>query len=45
MRAIMKYRLPANWRSMAVFAFDLLAVVLAWVGGFLLRMDFQVSAD
>ncbi|MBC9070373.1 polysaccharide biosynthesis protein [Thauera sp. CAU 1555] len=41
----MKYRLPANWRSMAVFAFDLLAVVLAWVGGFLLRMDFQVSAD
>ncbi|AVZ80813.1 polysaccharide biosynthesis protein [Zoogloeaceae bacteirum Par-f-2] len=41
----MNYRLPANWRSLAVFAFDLLAVVLAWVGGFLLRLNGELDAE
>lgn len=45
MPRIMNYRLPANWRSLAVFAFDLLAVVLAWVGGFLLRLNGELDAE
>lgn len=45
MPAIMRYRLPANWRSLAVFAFDLLAVALAWVGGFVLRLNGDLDAE
>lgn len=30
-------RLPANWRSLAVFGFDLAAVVIAWCSAFTLR--------
>jgi FlaA1/EpsC-like NDP-sugar epimerase len=30
-----------NLRSILVFAFDLLAMVVAWVGGFLLRFNFE----
>lgn len=31
--------LPSNWRSLAVFAFDLLTVAIAWIGAFLLRFN------
>ena len=34
-----------NIRSALVFLFDLLAVVVAWVGGFLLRFNFQWPAN
>jgi len=36
--------LPSNWRSLAVFAFDLLTVVLAWMGAFMLRFNGEVPA-
>lgn len=31
--------LPSNWRSLAVFGFDLLMVAVAWIGAFLLRFN------
>ncbi len=34
-----------TFRSVLIFAFDLLAVVLAWVGGFLVRFNFEWPAD
>ena len=34
-----------KWRSVAVFLFDLLAVVLAWLGAFGLWSDFSLPAD
>ena len=36
--------LPSNWRSFAVFAFDMAAVALAWLGAFLLRFNGDIPA-
>ena len=41
----MKIVLPSNWRSLAVFGFDLLAVLLAWGGAFLFRFNGSVPSD
>ena len=35
----------ATWRSVAVFAFDLLAVLVAWFGAFLLVSDFAPTTS
>lgn len=37
--------LRASWRSMAVFAFDLLAVCIAWVGAFYLATNLRPSDE
>jgi FlaA1/EpsC-like NDP-sugar epimerase len=34
-----------KWRSLAVFAFDLLAVATAWFSAYLLRFNFSVPAE
>lgn len=41
----MKFVLPSNWRSLAVFAFDLLAVLLAWSGAFLFRFNGDIPPE
>lgn len=41
----MRFILPANWRSIAVFGFDLVAVTLAWTGAFVLRFNGWVPSD
>lgn len=41
----MRFILPANWRSLAVFGFDLVAVTLAWTGAFVFRFNGVVPAD
>lgn len=38
-------RWQGKWRSLAVFAFDLCVVVLAWLGAYLLRFNFTVPAE
>ena len=38
-------RLPDNWRSLAVFGFDLGAVVVAWCGAFVLRFGLDGLSD
>ncbi|MFN3985329.1 MAG: polysaccharide biosynthesis protein [Rhodocyclaceae bacterium] len=37
--------LPSNWRSLAVFAFDLAAVVCAWTLAFLIRFNGSVPPE
>lgn len=41
----MTVRFNANWRSLAVFGFDLTAVMLAWYGAFLLRFNMDVPPE
>ena len=41
----MNFGVLAQWRSLAVFAFDLAAVVVAWFGAFLLRVNFEGLGD
>ena len=41
----MKFVLPANWRSLAVFGFDLGAVVLAWYLAFLIRFNADLPVE
>lgn len=38
-------RLPANWRSLAVIAFDLAAVAVAWFSAFLFRFNGQIPVE
>lgn len=38
-------RLPANWRSLTVFAFDLAAVLLAWTLALSVRFNFSVPDE
>ncbi|MFA7606856.1 MAG: nucleoside-diphosphate sugar epimerase/dehydratase [Rhodocyclaceae bacterium] len=41
----MRLSLPSNWRSLAVFFFDLAAVTAAWLGAFLLRFNGEIPGD
>lgn len=38
-------RLPSNWRSLAVFGFDLGAVIVAWCAAFLIRFNGDLPAE
>jgi FlaA1/EpsC-like NDP-sugar epimerase len=41
----MTFSLPANWRSLAVFSFDLAAVVIAWFSAFQFRFNGQIPPE
>ena len=41
----MRIGLPANWRFIAVFCFDLAAVLCAWVAAFLLRFNGDIPQE
>lgn len=39
------FALPKNWRSLAVFGYDMLAVLIAWCGAFTIRFNGIIPAD
>jgi len=39
------FRIPANWRSLTVFGFDLCAVVIAWLMALGVRFNFTLPPD
>lgn len=40
-----RFALPRNWRSLAVFCFDVLAVLIAWHAAFMLRFNGAVPVE
>lgn len=40
-----RFALPRNWRSLAVFGFDVLAVMIAWHAAFMLRFNGAVPVE